>query len=59
MIDPAVKFVLLTKLDDLVEYADAHGINFELIRKPQKPLATGNHRPTVNFWLKREHTRPE
>jgi hypothetical protein len=58
-VDERVAFVIRYKLQDLIEYADAQGVNFEVVRQPQQPLATGNHKPVIEVWLKREHTRPQ
>jgi hypothetical protein len=59
LIDPAVERVIISTIADLVDYADKHGVNFEVTREPLEPLATGNHMPVIRVWPKREFTRPE
>lgn len=55
----AAEVALRSYLGDLVEFAEQHGLNFEVVRKSATPPSTGNHTAEVNVWLTREHTRPE
>jgi hypothetical protein len=52
------EYLIRTKLDDVIAYADSVGLNFEVVRASHYPPKTGEHVPVVNVWLKREHTRP-
>jgi hypothetical protein len=51
--------IITYKVEQLVAFANSVGLNFEVTRRPAQPLATGNHKPGVQIWLKREFTRPE
>lgn len=50
---------IIYRVEQLLAFADSVGLNFEVTRRPSTPLATGNHKPGVQIWLKREFTRPE
>ena len=59
VIDPKHAEVIAQMAHGIITYADKHGLNVEIIRKPLEPLQTGNHEAVVNIWLKRQFTRPE
>lgn len=52
------EYLIRKRLEELVEYADRVGLNFEVVRASHYPPKTGEHVPIVNVWAKREFTRP-